>query len=287
MLKKFLSITLLFFFIVINHSLFAQPQSLRISPETLKQQLNQFVVLDARSEELFNQGHIEGAINFPINSTYHNNKINGKISQPINIQKNFRLRGLAKDSKVIVYDDGALADAARLFWVLEVYGLTQVKVLDHGYDDWSNKNYPISLDKTIPKPSQYITTINHKRLASKFTTQIASHNSNQIIIDARSISDYIGKTSTAKRFGHIPTAINIPFSLHISKQDGINQLKSTAELRDLYSQIPKDKKVILYCSIGRISSTNYLALRELGHDVANYDASWNEWANDFNLPIEK
>ena len=286
-MKKLFYFSLLFFFIVINHSLFAQPQSLRISPETLKQQLNQFVVLDARSEELFNQGHVEGAINFPINLTYHNNKINGKISQPIDTQKNFRLRGLTKDSKVIVYDDGALSDAARLFWVLEVYGLTQVKVLDRGYDDWSNKNYPISLENSTQPPSQYIATINHKRLASKFTTQIASHNSNQIIIDARSISDYTGKTSTAKRFGHIPTAINIPFSQHISKQDGVNHLKSTAQLRDLYSQIPKDKKVILYCSIGRISSTNYLALRELGHDVANYDASWNEWANDFNLPIEK
>ncbi len=287
MLNKFLSISLLFFLIAINHLLFAQPQPLRISPEILKQQLNHFIILDARSKDLYNQGHIKGAINFPINLTYRNNKINGNISQPIDTQKNFRMRGLKKDSEVIVYDDGALSDAARLFWVLEVYGLAQVKVLERGYDDWSNKNYPISLENPTPPPSQYIATINHKRLASKFTTQIASHNSNQIIIDARPISDYIGKTSTAKRFGHIPTAINIPFSQHISQQDGINQLKSTAQLRDLYSQIPKDKKVILYCSIGRISSTNYLALRELGHDVANYDASWNEWANDFNLPIEK
>lgn len=286
-MKNTFYFSLLLFLMAINHSLFAQPQSLRISPETLKQQLSQFIILDARSEDLFNQGHIKGAINYPIKLTYHNNKINGKISQPIDIQKNFRLRGLTQDSKVIVYDDGALSDAARLFWVLEVYGLTQVKVLDHGYDDWTNKNYPISLDKTNPETSQYIATINHKRLASKFTTQIASHNSNQIIIDARSISDYIGKTSTAKRFGHIPTAINIPFSQHILKQDGVNQLKSTAQLSDLYSKIPKGKKIILYCAVGRISSTNYLALRELGHDVANYDASWNEWANDFNLPIEK
>ena len=33
------------------------------------------------------------------------------------------------------------------------------------------------------------------------------------------------------------------------------------------------------------ATTNYFALRELGFDVAAYDASWREWGNDYNLPI--
>lgn len=266
-------------------------ESLRISPQTLKQQIDQsngqYIILDARSEEHYMQGHIKGALNFPIELTYHDNKESGRISQPPSMQKNFRLRGLTKKSPVVVYDDGSLVDAARLFWVLEVYGIEQVKVLDHGYDDWLNKNYPISLAAGKAVPSEYIASINHKRLASKFTTQIASHNSNQLIIDARSHEAYTGKTSIAKRFGHIPTATNIPFSQHIAKQDGVARLKTIEQFKALYADIPKQKKIILYCGIGRISSTNYLALRELGYDVANYDASWKEWANDFNLPIEK
>lgn len=264
-------------------------ETLRISPEQLKQQLSDknIIILDARSSADYRAGHIKGALNFPVNLTYKNKQINGKINQPTIIQQHFRSRGITKVSQLIVYDNGQIVDAARLFWVLEVYGLTNVKILDHGYDDWLNKNYPISFEQTKTTPSQYIATLNHTRLASKFTTQLATRNANQIIIDARDYSAYIGKTSTAKRFGHIPGAIHIPASGNLTKTEGLSSLKPLNELEQLYKDIAKDKKVVLYCSIGRVSSTNYLALRELGYDVSNYDASWNEWGNDDKLPIEK
>ena len=286
-MKKILALTCFFIVAVLSQSTFSE--SLRISPEQLKQQLsnNKLIILDARSSEAYQAGHIAGAASFPVSLTYKNQKLNGKISQPAAIQKNFRARGISKDSQVIVYDNGDLVDAARLFWVLEVYGLTQVKVLDHGYDDWLNKAYPISLKAPVTAPSQYIATLNHKRLASKFTTQLATRNKNQLVIDARSTSDYIGDTSSAKRFGHIPTALSIPASHNISTVEGVASLKPISQLTELYRNIPKDKKVVIYCAFGRVSSANYLALRELGYDVSNYDASWNEWGNDFKLPIEK
>ena len=286
-MKKLLAFSCFFIAAVLSQSTFSE--TLRISPEQLKQQLsdNQLIILDARSSKAYRAGHIEGAVSFPISLTYKNQKLNGKISPPAAIQKNFRSRGISKDSQVIVYDNGDLVDAARLFWILEVYGLTQVKVLDHGYDDWLNKAYPISLKAPVTAPSQYIATLNHKRLASKFTTQLATRNKNQLVIDARSTSDYIGDTSSAKRFGHIPTALSIPASHNISSAEGFASLKPIKQLSEVYSGIPKDKKVVIYCAIGRVSSANYLALRELGYDVSNYDASWNEWGNDFKLPIEK
>ncbi|MCW8930002.1 MAG: sulfurtransferase [Gammaproteobacteria bacterium] len=286
-MKKIVIVMCSIFLSILSQSLLAEV--LRISPEDLKQQLsnNELIILDARSLEDYQAGHIEGAYSFPIALTYKNQKINGKISQPEDIQKYFRTRGISKNSQVIVYDNGDLVDAARLFWVLEVYGLNRVKVLDHGFDDWQNKSYPISLKTHTASPSQYIATLNHKRLASKFTTQLATRNNNQLVIDARSPSDYVGETSSAKRFGHIPTALNIPASHNISTEEGIASLKSLNQLNNLYSNIPKDKKVVIYCAVGRVSSANYLALRELGYDVSNYDASWNEWGNDYKLPIEK
>ncbi len=273
--------------IILSKTTFSE--SLRISPEQLKEQLlnSQLIILDARSSEDYQAGHIDGAYSFPITLTYKNQKFNGKISQPEDTQKNFRLLGITKNSRVIVYDNGDLVDAARLFWILEVYGLKHVKVLDHGFDDWLNKAYPVSFKEHKVFPSQYIATINHKRLASKFTTQLATRNNNQLVIDARSASDYSGETSSAKRFGHIPTALSIPASHNISVDAGFASLKPLEQLTQIYSNIPKEKKVVIYCAIGRVSSANYLALRELGYDVSNYDASWNEWGNDYKLPIEK
>ena len=56
-------------------------------------------------------------------------------------------------------------------------------------------------------------------------------------------------------------------------------------LKEIYKNVDKSKKIVLYCAIGRIAATNYFALRELDYDVSNYDASWKEWGNDSSLPI--
>ena len=267
----------------------AYSAELRISSSELSKKLTNstFIILDSRTFEDYKISHIPGALNFPVDLSYENKHVNGKITSPQAMQKIFRRLGLSSNSPVIVYDSGDLADAARLFWVLEVYGIKQVRVLDYGYDHWLNQHYPVT--QQIPEviPSHYIATINHKRLSSKFTTLLATKNTNQVIVDARPKAAYQGKTSTAQRFGHIPTAINVPSSHNLAKENGFSSLKQLSELNRLYNIIPKNKKVIIYCAIGRVSATNYLALRELGYDVSNYDASWREWGNDFKLPIEK
>ena len=63
------------------------------------------------------------------------------------------------------------------------------------------------------------------------------------------------------------------------------ELQNIDRLKELYKEVDKTKKIVIYCAIGRISATNYFALRELDYDVANYDASWKEWGNDTTLPI--
>jgi thiosulfate/3-mercaptopyruvate sulfurtransferase len=149
------------------------------------------------------------------------------------------------------------------------------------------QDYLVSGEKPEVVPSQFVPTVDHRRIASKFATRLASLNPRQVVIDARPSQAYRGETSTAKRFGHIPTAISIPVHDNVREENGELLLRKTGELRQLYAGLPKDGKIILYCEIGRVSSTNYLALRELGYDVANYDASWREWGNDFSLPVEK
>jgi thiosulfate/3-mercaptopyruvate sulfurtransferase len=274
-------------FILFLFPFFLQAENLRLTPEQLKQSLSDYIILDVRTASDYEAGHIKGAINFPVDLTYAHKKVNGKITEPTKMQAYIRDRGIDKNSNVVIYDSGNLVDAARLFWSLEVYGIQQVKVLDHGYDDWLSKNYPISLDEAKVNSSSYIASINHKRLASKFSTQLATRNPNQFIIDARPAPAYQGKISSAKRFGHIPKAISYPASHNLKIENKVSSLQPLDVLKNIYSSVPKNKKIVIYCAIGRISAANYLALRELDYDVSNYDSSWKEWGNDFTLPIEK
>ena len=276
---------LLIFLAVVGYSS-ANAQSLRIEAIDLSQTLHTYKVLDTRSEKAYIQEHIENALSFPINASYEHKMINGKIVAPTKMQTLLRNLGLNVNDNIAIYDDGTFYDSTRLFWALEVYGFKNIKILNTGFEQW--KRYGFATSTLIPsvKKSDYITSVNNKRLATKFTTQIAIRNPNYVILDARGIKAYEGKVSMAKRFGHIPKALYFPANNNIEhNKDSVNKLKTKESLAKVYSKIKKDTKVIVYCAIGRIASTNYFALRELGYDVANYDSSWREWGNDFNLPI--
>ena len=270
-------------------SVSGQEEQLRITAKELNRinGTQDIVILDARNKNYYDVDHIKNAISFPVELTYRDLKINGKIQQPAIMQKYFKQRGLDTNRKVVIYDEGNMIDSARLFWALEVYGIKHVQILDRGYRFWNSEKYPLSQVEPKVSPSNYIAMIKHNRLASKFATQLAINNENKVVIDARSHPAYLGKTSVARRFGHIPGALSVPFQHNIVQKEGFSGLKPIGELKKLYSNIPAGKKVIIYCKVGRVSSTNYFALRELGHDVANYDASWREWGNDESLPIEK
>jgi len=270
------------FFLTIS-SLYAS--SLRVQTQELNKNLNMYKIIDVRDVQSYKEGHIPGAISLPVILTYERAKVDGKLTNPFAMQQVIQNLGLSEKDSIVVYDDGAFFNAARVFWALEVYGFKNVKLLNAGYTQWESKDLATSTQTPTIVKSDYITIIDNQRLATKFATQIATRNPNQIIIDARPAKAYEGKVSSASRFGHIPKAKNIPASHNIKEGEELSSLKDIDELREVYKDIPKNKKIVLYCAIGKISATNYFALRELGYNVSNYDASWKEWGNDLKLPV--
>jgi len=281
------------FFIVLAAVIFnaqiVQADILRVTPEWLKSHLkdDNLVIIDSRPQSDYEIDHISGAVSIPDTLTYQQKSSGGRIVEADIMQDLLRKRGINYDKLIVIYDAGQLIDAARVFWTLETYGLSSVRVLSSGYDNWVRNNYPVTAEIPDVKPSDYVVSIDHRRIASKFSTQLAIANPKQITVDARGEESYKGLKSTARRFGHIPTAINIPIGLIIEERNGIKSLRGIDELMSVYSMLPHGSKIVTYCEIGRAYSAVYFALRELDYDVANYDASWREWGNDFNLPIEK
>jgi thiosulfate/3-mercaptopyruvate sulfurtransferase len=92
----------------------------------------------------------------------------------------------------------------------------------------------------------------------------------------------------AQRGGHIPGAVNIPWSKALNDDD---TFKDAESLRRIYEEagVTPDKEVITYCRIGERSSVTWFVLRHLlGYpNVRNYDGSWSEWGNTVGLPIER
>lgn len=275
-----LKLIILFFSFV-----FLNADDLRLQMEQLSKNILNYKIIDVREVNLYQEGHISNALNLPVALSYDDKSINGKLTEPNKMQEIIRKLGIDVNDQIVIYDDGTFFDSARLFWGLEVYGFKNVKLLNGGFNEWNKLNFLVSKETPDIKESNYIASVDNKKLATKFSTQIATKSPSIIIMDARKYIAYIGEESIAKRFGHIPEAISKPATHNIATVNDFPKLKDLKELEELYKDIDKSKKIISYCDIGRVSSSNYFALRQLGYDVANYDASWKEWGNDSELPI--
>jgi thiosulfate/3-mercaptopyruvate sulfurtransferase len=115
-------------------------------------------------------------------------------------------------------------------------------------------------------------------------------------VDVRSPDEFTGKviappgmSETAKRGGHIPGAVSVPWSTAVN-QDGT--FKRPEDLRTIYINqkgVNPDKDTIAYCRIGERSSHTWFVLKYLlgFKNVKNYDGSWTEYGNLVAAPIER
>jgi thiosulfate/3-mercaptopyruvate sulfurtransferase len=106
------------------------------------------------------------------------------------------------------------------------------------------------------------------------------------IVDARMPEFYTGQsTGTGKRAGHIPGAVNLPFS---SMVDAQGKLLPAATLREMFrgAGIQPGDRVVSYCHIGLQATMIYFTARYLGYDARLYDGSWEDWSAHTELPAE-
>jgi len=242
------------------------------------------LIIDARTKEAYEQGHLPNAVSLPFALTFAEMGSTGRMIPLDKAASLFGQLGVTMQRPVVVYDAGIMFHAARVLSMLEVLGHSNTRLLDGGLSSWKASQGEVTQAVPTVTASQFIPHVRSDRLATRLSTLVAVTSPEAFtIIDARTATHYQGEQSEAKRFGHIPNAIHIDGMENINKETGL--LKSQAELAQLYSSVPKTKKVIVYCSKGLASSMEYLIMRELGYDVANYDASWQEWGNDDSLPI--
>ncbi|MGW1801412.1 sulfurtransferase [Streptomyces sp. NPDC001984] len=200
-------------------------------------------------------------------------------------------KGIANDDTVVLYGGNNNWFAAFAYWYFKVYGHQDVRLLDGGRKKWELDGRPLVTEVPDRPATRYVAASADDSLRALRDEVLASIGTRNLV-DVRSPEEFSGALSApahllqeaAMQRGHIPTAVNVPWS-KAANDDGT--FKSDEELAALYADVDAGRDTIVYCRIGERSAHTWFVLHELlGYDrVKNYDGSWAEYGSLVGVPI--
>ncbi|MEM4546608.1 MAG: sulfurtransferase [Nitrososphaerota archaeon] len=263
------------------------------------------VVLDVRSAEEYNKGHIPGAINVPVAFpssawTVVRGDILFELPSDADLSKTISQAGIKKDSLVVVVGrtagpmaQYAMADATRVAVTLIYAGIENVAVLDGGFDKWAWEGKAVSTQPITPQASDYRVSPRKEMFVSK--TYVQKNLKKAIVVDARDAEAYFGVKAEpwGPKPGHIPTAKSLPAPWLWNMTSDYGVYRDRNELREIAKALFGDpkagKEIIVYCGVGGYASTvGFVLMEALGYkNVRIYDGSIQEWSLDSKMPLVK
>jgi len=191
--------------------------------------------------------------------------------------------GVGDESRVVLYDNSNSVWAARVWWMLRWVGFDRAALLDGGLGTWTAEGRPLS-SEPASRPAQQLTANPRPELiADRDEVLTAIDNDSVHLIDAMPESHFRGDMVLYDRSGHIPGATNLPSSSLMDESGAFRPVEELASKLDG----DRNARTITYCGGGIAASSNAFVMTRLGFtDVAVYISSLQEWANNFDLPME-
>ena len=199
--------------------------------------------------------------------------------------------GVSDGMKVVVYDTLMNIWAARLWLMLRHFGFGNAAVLNGGLQKWNKEGRRLSSETPEVGRGSFVAKEPEQSLfTDKDEVQSAMTDSSTCLLDTLTPDVYSGENTAGRagmRKGHIPSAVNVPFAFVVD-QDTHAYLPAD-QLAEQFAarEVTEGERLITYCGAGIAASSVALALSLMGRDnVAVYDGSLFEWADDPALPME-
>ena len=255
------------------------------------------VILDCRSDLLdkkagrraFLTGHIPGASFTDLEKDLAAATGPGTGRHPLPTPERavdaFRRVGVNNHSRVVAYDDRGGACAARAWWMLRWLGHRDVRLLDGGFQAWTNAGLPVEKGNAEGPRGDFDGvaaagwTVDAQELMQLDLAET-------FLCDARDSERFSGEVEPIdSKAGHIPGARNTPF---METLDENAQFLATEQLVSFWVKALDgrlDRNWVAMCGSGVTAC--HLAVSALlagAEQPRLYAGSWSEWITDPERP---
>jgi thiosulfate/3-mercaptopyruvate sulfurtransferase len=238
---------------------------------------------NARAE--FEAAHIPGAVFFDIEEVSdRDSPLPHMLPAPHKFASRMQSLGLGDGNRFVVYDNSPLHSAARVWWMLRIFGAHHVALLDGGLEKWSAEGRPLESGAQPRRHGHFTPSFDAGAVVDKAQMlALAGHD----IVDARPAGRFAGEAPDPRpgvASGHVPGSRNAPQSAFFGAD---NSWKQGEALRAVFDAAGVDlaRPMVTTCGSGVTAAVILFGAHLLGKaDVRLYDGSWSEWGADPETP---
>lgn len=236
---------------------------------------------------LYDIGHLPTAVRIDWDKELNHPKLRDFIGGE-DFARLMSRKGISRDDTVVIYGDKSNWWASFTFWIFEMFGHEDVRLLDGGRDAWMAEERDTSFMVPDVTATDYPVIDRADVPLRAFVDEVraASNDATTKLVDVRSPGEYAGTANNPAtlRGGHIPSAVNLPWDSSVHAN---SRFKSREDLEEIYGQLAPEAATLIYCHLGDRSAHTWFVLKYLlgFENVRNYDGSWAEWGNMVRMPI--
>ena len=241
---------------------------------------------DAAAE--YRAGHIPGARFLDLATLADTNDPRPTMAPSLD---QFRARmatlGVRRDDRIVLYDDSPHRTSARAWWVMRLFGVDRLAILDGGVAAWRDAGQPLERGESTPAslaPERTGFASRDDRLIRGLAqVRALIDDPAEQLVDARGAPRFSGAEPDPRAgvaSGHIPGSVNLPYG-RLFDADG--RWKKGDALAELFESAGVDpaRPLVFTCGSGITAAGLFFAAHLPGRDdAALYDGSWSEWGAD-------